>query len=530
MKKKKIATAFRMLGVFMSVMLVCTMVPAIALASSEEDQRIEDTTPGISEDVGQEEPGEDSGILEDSIVEPIDSTLAASPEGEGTGEEGPDADEDLMLAMSIVPLEQEVNYHTLKVNVADDGGVWRDVDTIGNAISWNFNTTSTKQIQVIVGFPTGVPLAQRTVEIDIPAGYRILEMTGNSAWAPPAGITKLGLSLTEDDPKVSSVALTALDGSPWPAQLPMGPIPPSGNYFSPYEALKTLTNGRAVYTFNPNCDFVVLTFTLAIDQSILPHTDGTALLRPITVKLTGSEVLTEHLTTTVTNLAVTLDPGGTLPNNAAGGSREVAGTPDSTNELDPGYNTGTVPEFVTGFRNYVTGNTAQSHWVESATLTVGPYPVGVTFTGFTDIVVRGSNATSSANRVNASQFTTVGALEVYTVPTGNGVGHLTATHDPIARTVTLEYTNSYLMHDSSNGTFWLFWEAEIDGSNTIWNSPMAFPATFTETGGALVGNQKTMPAKSGTVNITPVRSKGFSIVAEPLNRIMRDLNAYADQA
>jgi len=436
------------------------------------------------------------------------------------------------LPMDIAPTSIELNNHRLQINVADEAGNWIEVDNllpIPKAINWDFSAvSSTKQIQVIANFPPYVATVNREVEIQIPAGYRILEMTGPSSWTPPAGITKLAPSdISKDDAMFTSVSLTGLSGGTWPQAFPIGQIPPATNYYAASVSADWIRGGTVKYTFAPGCEYIILTLTLAVEQAILPHADGTSTLRPINAILRGNEILTETLTTTVTNLAIPRGLGGTLQTATCGGSRPVGGVLDASDDTK-----GTVPEFSTGHSYWSAGYSDQPHWVENAMFTV-TYPEGVTLTGFADKAVLGASTSNKETRkVDVGAFTPVGGLEVYTIPNGNGVGHLTVTHDPIARTVTFDYINVYLPHDSSNGSFWLFWTAEVDNNNIKWGDKLNFPATFTETGGTLVGDPKTLtiPSASGTTITIEVKKPvdGFPIVVKEQARVRRDLNAYAD--
>ena len=180
------------------------------------------------------------------------------------------------IAPLVAPGSVEGNNY-LKMNVADDSGMWHDVDEIGNAVDWSM-TVPTKQIQVIVGFPTGYQQT-RQAEIDVPAGYKIVEMSGGDHFTAPAGIKNLTFS-QEDQAKVntvtlkSSAATDAADTSPgavWPAKLPIGPIPPDNNYYFTGISSQNLQDGKIYYTFNNNCNKITLTVTLRLDETLLPH-------------------------------------------------------------------------------------------------------------------------------------------------------------------------------------------------------------------------------------------------------------------
>jgi len=417
----------------------------------------------------------------------------------------------------------------LTVNVADDGGVWHDVNSISNAINWAI-TVPTKQIQIVPGFTTGTA-QQRQVEIDIPVGYKILEMSGGTGFSAPSGVTNLSFSIDGgDQSKVYSVALTALNGGDWPASVPVGPIPPDTNYYSSSASVTSkLSNGKIVYNFNNNCNSITLTVTLGIDETFLPHNNTSYTLAPITVTLNGLSTIASNLKTTVTGLIVpTITSAQASPTN--GGSRTVSGNPDSG---DPSK--GTVPQFATGYNmngyNYTTSSTG-ARWIESGTFTVS-YPSGVTFTGFQDREILGSNNALATNiKYQSSDFTPSGAVYTYTSTNGNGAGHLTVTNNPTARTVTFQYTNSSCWHDGNGGSFWLYWTADVNqnGSSIQWNQVLPFPASWTETAGAIAGNpgQVRIPANV-TVNITIKAATGFNVIATPITKNFRDLNGYADQ-
>jgi len=438
----------------------------------------------------------------------------------------------LLLLFSIFPTSYAQD--RLTVNVADDGGVWRDVNSISNAINWAI-TVPTKQIQIVPGFTTGTA-QQRQVEIDIPVGYKILEMSGGTGFTAPSGVTNLSFfseGTGDEQSKVYSVALTALNGSAWPASVPIGPIgpiPPATNYYSSNVGVTSkLSNGKIVYNFNNNCNSITLTVTLGIDETFLPHNNTSYALAPITVTLNGLSSIATNLTTTVTGLIVpSISSAQGTPTN--GGSRTVAGNPDSGDSSK-----GTVPQFATGYNmnefNYTTSSVG-SHWIESGTFTVS-YPAGVTFMGFQDRQILGSNNALATNiKYQSSDFTPSGTVYTYTSTGGNGAGHLTVTNDPATRTVTFQYTNSSCWHDSNQGSFWLYWTADVNqnGSSIQWDQALAFPASWTETAGAIAGNpgQVRTPANV-TVSITIKAATGFNVKATPITKNFRDINGYADQ-
>jgi len=433
----------------------------------------------------------------------------------------------LLLLFTFFSTSYAQDQDRLTVNVADDNGVWHDVNSISNAVSWAI-TVPTKQIQIVPGFNTGTA-QQRQVEIDIPVGYKILEMSGGTTFTAPSGVTNLSFS-NDDQPKVYSVALTALNGGVWPASVPVGPIPPATNYYSSNAGVTSrLSNGKIVYNFNNNCNSITLTVTLGIDETFLPHNNTSYTLAPIAVTLTGLNTIATNLTTTVTGLIVpSISSAQPTPTN--GGSRTVAGNPDGG---DPSK--GFVPQFATGYNmnsyNYTTSSVGY-HWIDSGTFMVS-YPAGVTFTGFQDRQIFGSNNALATNiKYQSSDFTFSGAVYTYTSANGNGAGHLTVTNDPAARTVTFQYTNSSCWHDSNQGSFWLYWTADVNqnGSSIQWNQVLPFPASWTETAGAIAGNpgQIRIPANT-TVNITIKASTGFNVKAIPISLTFRDLNDYAGQ-
>ena len=418
----------------------------------------------------------------------------------------------------------------LTINVADASapGGWIDAGSISNANNWSLQL-ATKQIQVVAEFPYGAQLA-RQVEINIPAGYNVLEMSAMPGWMAPTGIVPLALS-SEDAPKVASTSIMAIGGvTSWASQLiPIGPIPPTSNYYSSNTGSpKNIKGGKITYTFNNNCDHIILTVTLTLEQAILPHANATNTLLPIIAKSTYGDalptILTETLTTTVKDV-VAASLSGTRATPVSGGSRVVPGVEDS-----PGSNTGTIPMFTTG-QAYSVYNSSmanvQSHWIDSGTYEV-TYPAGVKFEGFRERMVLGHTNGGLTPAVAVSEFAPTGGLDIYETTVGDQKGHLKVTSDTLNRKVTFQYTNVFGSHDSGVGSFWCYWTAVIDGINIQWEKTMSFPATWTETAGALVGNSQAMAAPYGlAVNITPRKQEHFNVKAVAVNRTRRDLNAYA---
>jgi len=428
--------------------------------------------------------------------------------------------------IGIQPLTTGTDGSSFVMNVADSGGAWKEVDSIGNAMTWPFLAAGTRQVQFVVGFPVGTE-QDRKLDIVIPGGYRILEMSASHTWPVPSGITKLSLS-DEDNSKVASTVLTASDGSAWPKAIPMGSIMSSaGNYYSPAVSGQTLRDGKITYTLNSNCDTITLTLTLGLDQSIMPHNQASVSLNPLTATMTSGEVtIPKTLNTTVTDIELPrINPA--MGSNIFGGSRTIAGTPDAVDTTK-----GTVPEFATGFGyscyNVATGT--QNHWAESATLSV-TYPIGATFKGFQDYpVFNSTNALAGNIKYVDADFTTSGGLDVYEISSGNAAGHLKVTHNPAIRTVTFEYKNAFFRH--SGNDFYLYWEADINqnGSSFLWDEKVSFNATFTETGGVFINNTQTLTPINASVEITVKKPVDFDVRATATSRTRHDWNAYADGA
>ena len=424
------------------------------------------------------------------------------------------------------PAELRTGKEDLVMKVADDKGVFHDVDSLGNVINWNVMNEHTKQIQIKVGYPVGNS-QNRQLEVDIPAGYRILEMTGNHAWKAPSGIRKLGLS-DEDNSKVSSVSLSASDGSAWPKAIPVGPMPPQENYFSPAVTKPAKNDGKILYTFNNNCDMITLTLTLGLDQSIMPHNALEVKMRSLEARqISGTSGLAKKLDTTATNLMVPLinSAQGT---DTYGGSRVISGTLDAQNESK-----GKTAEFSTGYNYHAFSSASHNHWAETATFTVA-YPAGVTFNGFQDKPIsHAGNALAPKIKYVNTDFTVSGDSAIYEIPSGNGAGHMKATVTGNAKTggtVTLEYKNVYMWHDGNSGTFYLYWTADINQNDSPiqWGDTVPFKASYIETSGALSGDSETASEKKTAVNIQIKKPEEFNIQVAGVDRTRQDWNGYAE--
>lgn len=411
----------------------------------------------------------------------------------------------LMLIMPYWPVlaVQTGGDSSLTVKVQETGtNDFVDVDDIGNEITWPLSY-GTKQIQITANFgPAGVD-KDRTINVNIPRGYRIREYSATSATPVISGVSKIDLSVT-DDPKVTSSLLTAENGGAWDTQNITGY---SGEY-TQNNTNRRVYDGKIAYTFNNSCDRITLTITLSLDHTIMPHNaTSTTLKNDIIVDMvSGTETLSTNLKTTVNQIAV--------PTIGGISSRSIECTVDPE---DP--NKGTTPEFITqyaiGITNSAVGN--QSHLAEYLKIVVS-YPEGVTFTGFRDYYITRSNS-GGKTAVTAATFTS----GIY------ANNHLTLTLDKVNRTVTFEFDKIWLSHITGGESITCYWKAEIDNDKIKWDRGLNFPATMNVETGFQADNPQTHNQVTTSGVTVTVKKPSVAIRITPQNYTRRDLNAYADQ-
>ena len=444
------------------------------------------------------------GIANDNMFKVADDweSVISNPISLAAGEAVPGIDAGMRNPMGVVPTTQTNGDNSLTVKVGDSAtSSFVDVDDISNATNWV--VTDKRQIQITANFGATGTTKDRTITVNIPRGYKITEYSAVDGTPTFSGVAQIAFG-TDDEPKVTSSSLTAADGTSWAAQVISGYT--GENIQS--ETNKRVYDGKVVYTFNDNCDQIILTLTLALDQSIMPHNATTTTLDDLTVDMqSGTVALSDYLSTTVTDLAVTA--------YGAFESRVVPGVVDSS---DPDM--GTVPEFMTscGGGAYGAGG-VQNHLAESAKI-VQTYPDGVTFEGFKDGII------ATSDRVNFSEFTPAGG-DIYTYSTANN--HLVVTLNTASRTVTFEYSNFVVKY--TGGSVLLYWTAEVDNSSIRWDDVLNFSSTFDESSGEQTLGT-TQPHTQSVANAPKITIKKPAVRLEitARNRTRSDLNAYANQS
>ncbi|GHU65000.1 hypothetical protein AGMMS49983_11960 [Clostridia bacterium] len=372
---------------------------------------------------------------------------------------------------------------TLKVG---QGTGFVDVDDISNAITWPLSITN-RQIQITAKFSEPGIAKDRTLTVNVPRGYKIVEYTATSDTSVISGVNKLGLS-AEWEAQVAGSVLTARDGSAWASQTISGYT----GSISATEIAFRVYDGKVVYTFNSNYDSVDITLTLALDQGIMPHNAATTTLEQLTVEmLSGTKSLSDYLSTTVSELFPTT-------------FRTTAPATNVTGVVDGGNpDLGVIDQFTTYNQiwSYSSAMSAQNHYAESATWTV-QYPESVNFQGFKEEVVGQDRPTDAAGGTYAN-------------------GHLIVTNDTSARTVTFKYSDVRLLHSTE---IYCYWTADIDNSVLHWNDTKPFTYTTVVLSGDNANNQQTYTPPSTSVNIT-FKKPDVKLSLMPTHYVRRDLNA-----
>ena len=345
-------------------------------------------------------------------------------------------------------------------------------------ITWPL-TTLRRTIEIHADFSDVGISKERRIVVDIPAGYNILEYTARTGTSVGGGITELFLS-EEDDSKIESSILTAIDGTDWLTQGIGGHTGRNSGAI----VFERTRHGRVEYTFNSNTDSITLTLILGHHRHVMSHAATSLLLDPIVVTMTsGTEELESRLHSTITGFAPPTIHSSSVAN---GGSRQVAF--DSTTGLTETFRT----SFQTAMHTAAVG--VQTHLAENVTFTVN-YPAGVTFIGFREHI-------TARNRPTNNSYVT---------------NHLIVADDSINRQVTFTYSNIRLDHHSTP-VFELFWEADVDG--TILEANIAHPFAGSI---AIQYTDGSSRSHSANVNITFVEPV-YDVVLTPINVMRRDLN------
>ncbi|MCL2332184.1 MAG: hypothetical protein FWC54_01685, partial [Actinomycetia bacterium] len=396
-----------------------------------------------------------------------------------------------------------------------NGTAFTDVDTLTptpNAASWDISSGS-RQLQVQANFANQGVAGTRTLTVTIPRGFKILAYSAKSGTPDITNVSKLAFS-TESDEKVASSTLTALDGSSFAGQQITGytgfdaaanpPVFTSADV--PYHNM----DGKVVYQFNSNCDSITLTFTIALDPLLFPYNAASTVLPNITVgMISGTNVLSDHLTITATGLIIpsSLSPFSTTPNN--GYSRQVPGV---VNASDSSGNTGTVPAFTTGITYYSQNSIGSlNHYAESVVFQT-TYPAGVQFQGF-DLGQMGGTWWSESHPTASNSATYANGHLKVVVTGGPATGG----------TVTYTFTNTFAVDTGGGSLIRSYWTATVDNSTIRWNGVLPFSTTMNSSSGALVGNLQAQAPRTAIVNITVVKPK-VQMTLAPVNGTRRDLS------
>ena len=392
----------------------------------------------------------------------------------------------------VTPFMQVDGDDKLTVKIGDATSGFQDVDDIMNKNTWNIGTKQ-KQIQVTADF-SGVNLEkERSVEIVIPKGYRILAYSAKDDTPNVDGILKLGLS-PNDQAKINDIELTDMDGGDWTAQQVSGYLPTGASVEKNFRTY----SGNVKYTFHQNCDQITLTLTLELVQNIMPHAASSTVLDKIQVWMSsGSNSLSTDLETTVTGL-LTPYPYRFIETTIP---RLVEGDVTS----------GNVDEMILSNGLWIhSGTTGEQQIYVDEMKYVYSYPEGADFKGFYSSVINIGDRKNFAGGTYAN-------------------GHLTVTNDTINRKVIFEFNKVSIIHGIPLVTYW---SANMhtavggtwDGSDKILKFPIEFDL---ETGAAI---DKPLPHLQRTYspNDIVVKQAGWDIVLTPQNKVRKDLNWNGD--
>ncbi|GAB6123704.1 hypothetical protein [Dysgonomonas termitidis] len=417
-----------------------------------------------------------------------------------------------------------------------DGTIWTNVDSLPTPHQAEMNNKSGNvQMQITADFALPGSVKTREIMVDIPRGYMIKEYSVKSGTDAIDGVTQLSLP-GDRQSMIASSLLTARDGTPFADQVITGYTTYRDR--SPYNTNTKEENirpydGKVVYTFNSNCDRIVLTLTLAIDMPLVPHTDPALATGSIEVSydatlftshtlpditvdmISGTSELSNHVKAHISQLVIPYIATTSISGANNGHSGKVEGVVDST---DP--NKGTA-DFNTGwtFSSYNSGMGLETPYVDEVVITI-PYREGVTYKGF-----------------NISR---VWLLNPGTSTEGSfNNGHIKVSNNTAAHEITFTFSKGQWAHASTGTALEIFWTAEIDGVNNKWDVPIDFTPRTSITTGSLVGDgtqytYSMVVADSDTklknaVNTyrTPVRPQ-IDISLTGQNLVRRDLNEDQD--
>ena len=388
----------------------------------------------------------------------------------------------------ITPFSITDSGNRLQVKISQNDSTWADIDDIGNAITWPLSTSS-KQIQVIADFSEVDTTKIRTIEIDVPAGYKILAYTAKSTTPAISGVAKLNLS-GPDENKVASSLLADISGDTsdlaWRNQRITGYTPMG----SSVETNVRTYAGKVFYSFNSNCDNITLTLTLGLHSELMPHNNAIYTLDDLRVKMTSGAVpLETYLSTDVLELAVHRT-GLSISKNV------LEGEAGQTTEVFESIQSNTVNRTETGTQRYLCEEYK----------TVFSYPEGACFVGFSDGYSGVSAPTDSTGGTYAN-------------------GHLEVEVNTIARTVTFIYQNVTIGHTSSARPLWeIDMPSDWDGTDKEYIFSID---TTIKSGGAF--NQLQIQNLSATQKVTVREPKWNIVLSENANASKRhDYNSNGD--
>jgi hypothetical protein len=388
-----------------------------------------------------------------------------------------------VLGDDVAPLSQtDGNGNNLTFEVSNPAFV--EVGSISNAIDWPWKSGN-KQIRITADFSEQGTDKDRIITVNVPRGYKIIEYTAKESTPEIEGVSKINLS-SESESKVASASLTALDGGSWADQVVLGYAGYGPNDLQPHNS-----DGKVTYTFNSNCDHIVLTLTLDLQYAMLSRATDTAVLDAITVDLvSGAANLSDELVATSTNM---------MQFQMVNQFNEDQ-TPTVAGIVDVDEDKGEIPQFSIRFTVINQNWSSDDFLSDSATFTFH-YPEGLEFKGFWEgINEQGGTTGSYAN------------------------GHLLVEDNPTARTVTFSYTNVLIGYGN---TFVLYWTGSVDNDLIKWNDTLVFPAEYVANSGFESGHP-VVQNYGPVVTWVTVQKPNVNIRIESGDGTRRDLNWNGD--
>ncbi|MDQ0360684.1 beta strand repeat-containing protein [Breznakia pachnodae] len=344
---------------------------------------------------------------------------------------------------------------------------------------YNWNFYDTEQIEISATFANQGTTKDRTIEIEIPDGYELLAYSAKDGTVSQSGEQILTTTTSTQQAMVSS-SLTATDGNAFGSKLWGSFSNISGGTTTAY-----YKGGKITYKFNSNTDTVVLTLNVGIQKGTYDYNSGSTLYSDInetsssvstgqlkdemTVEMTsGSESLSEEVQANVVgNYTLTyLHRGFTLDNVD---STYINSGSNSSPEISP-YGPVAGADLRSGI--YRSNSIASTETLAEEIIVVYTYPEGATYNGL-------------ANSVMNSSFE-------------NEV------HDPISRTITVTYKNSYFVSDNGYATLRQP-KFTLSGTKYGTDSGKSTTARF------LVSAYVKYSNSDGYRKITPYQSDGFNV-------------------